>query len=211
MHHLHYLDFLNHIPLPNWLQQERAQLATRCKQKEERTFKSFDLALERLEKETGLFYLHLHPTYGLNTTITLIDPLGIAHKVYLDHIPFALQHKGELAQPVIHRLMRQGHVDEAKRRIDSLIDLILERAKKGVADRDPVVRRNFGFLEDRAFEIDLGSFSDMSHLALPRYYRQDIFFSTMKFKKWLIRHYPVLASHLESKIMEILLGDDLDL
>jgi len=90
----------------------------------------------------------------------------------------------------------------AKTCLESLLDLIFARCQTGVLDRDPIMKRNFGFIGEKAIEIDLGSFSLDAFLKSPRASKRTLFFETMKLRRWIKKNHPELYSFLEEKIQE---------
>ncbi len=110
-----------------------------------RTFSSIKLSYDALREETGLLYLHLNPTADLNKTLTLYDACGIAHQIDLNSTRFILQKKAVPTESHFAALKKKGDDPLAKASIDSLVALILDRCKKGYADRD-FVNRNVGFI-----------------------------------------------------------------
>jgi hypothetical protein len=165
-------------------------------------FGSCKISYDDFRDETGLLYLHINKTTHLNRSLRLIDRLGIAHTIDLDTTSFVLQKTAELAYPAFDRVMAQGDLEGAKRRIDSLIALILARSHKGISDRDPIIRRNFGFIGERAIEIDLGSFTKDPFLRTPSAAKKVLFYETLKFKKWLAKHHPSLLPYFQERLVD---------
>ena len=167
----------------------------------QRTFNSIKLAYDELKQETGLLYLHLNPTDHLCQSLVLYDGSGIQHEIDLDSTRFFLQ---KCAVPLEHHfatLSQRGRHEEAKKSIDSLLDLILSRCKKGVSDRD-VFNKNLGFIGTQAIEIDTGSFQKDPHMQQPWIYKQELFYATLELKSWLKRHYPEMVAYLEDRVSE---------
>ena len=162
--------------------------------KRARLFASCLIAHERLPEETGLIALHLSKTPGyFNQTLTLIDRIGIAHCINLDQIDFALQHRGILALDVLK-------TDKNPRHLDAIFQLIKARCMKGVADRDPIFKRNLAFVGDRAIAIDLGAFVFDESLKNPCFAHRALFFETLKLKRWLYKNAPELLPHFEERL-----------
>jgi hypothetical protein len=166
-----------------------------------RTFNSVKLSYDNLKEETGLIYLHLNPTSSFHKKLILYDPNGIAQEVDLDTARFYIQN---CATPLEKHLLALKENQEQKRAeqcIASLCDLILKRCCKGFADRDPY-NKNFGFIADRAIEIDTGSFIPNLHMKEPRFYKQELLFIGLGLKKWAKDHYPELLAHIDSLLIE---------
>lgn len=167
----------------------------------ERSFNSIKLAYENLKEETGLLYLHLDPSNHFQRTLTIYDGNGINHEVDLDSSLFFLQKRAVLFKNHFKTLSKYQRHDEAKLCIDSLLNMILARSKKGFADRD-VATKNLGFIDGQAVEIDVGSFHKDLRMQDPWFYHQDLYYSTWELKNWLKKNYPEMTSYLANKISE---------
>lgn len=167
----------------------------------QRTFSSIKLAYDELKEETGLLYLHLNPTTHFHKTLTLYDSSGIRHEIDLDTARFFLQKKAIPLESHLAALRSQGADQLAKNSIDSLIQMILSRCKKGYGDRD-ILNRNLGFIGTEAIEIDSGSFLKNPRMKEPWVYKQEIFYATLELKSWLKKNYPEMVGYLEQKVSE---------
>ncbi|MGC2596164.1 MAG: hypothetical protein WA347_07780 [Rhabdochlamydiaceae bacterium] len=167
----------------------------------QRTFSSVKLAYEELKEETGLLYLHLNPTDHFHRMLTLYDRNGIRHEIDLDSTRFFLQKRAVPIQHHFSNLRKNGKHREASESIDSLLNLILSRCKKGFADRD-FFNKNLGFIDNQAIEIDTGSFHKNLHMRESRMYKRELFFATLELKSWLKKNYPEMVSHLEEKVFQ---------
>ncbi|HSX11968.1 MAG TPA: hypothetical protein VLF61_00565 [Rhabdochlamydiaceae bacterium] len=199
-HHMRPESILNHVPLPSFLEPLRTKIVQERIERLHSIFSSFKLAHDRFKERTGLLYLHLNKTDDLQQTLTLVDSIGIAHTFDVDQLEFALQKKAILAYPKIHQCMKTGDRETAKACLKSLVELIVERSRAGLADRDPIVKRNFGFIDETAVEIDLGSFYEDALLTKPVAYKRELFFECIKLKSWVKKRYPELYPFLEETV-----------
>ena len=199
-HHMRPDSFLNRLILPHFLEPARQKIIRLRKERLQEIFLSFKLAHEHFKENTGLLFLHLNKTNYLQQKVTLVDNIGIAHVFDLDKLEFALQKKAVLAYPKLQACMKMNDVAAAKRCLNSLIDLMVERSKSGLADRDPVMKRNFGFIGEKAIEIDLGSFYADPLLVNPAAYKKRLFCESLKLKRSIHKRYPELYPFLEEKI-----------
>lgn len=199
--HLVASSFFFRIALPSacdaWrvrkiLEQERKHLHKR----QAFFFNSCALANRDLKEESGLIYLCLQPDSHFARQIKLIDTWGISHYLDLSRTEFALQKKADLLFPTLERLIIDGREKEAKAAIDSLISLICRRCEKGIGDRDPNLVINFGFVEGKAIEFDLGSYFSNPSLNTPFATAKELFFSTYALRQWLEKHSPELLEYL---------------
>ena len=171
-----------------------------------RTMLSLKLAYDNLKEETGLVYLHLNPSYHLKKKLTIYDPNMIGHQVDLDTTRFLLQQRAYPIAKHLLKLRAQGAHTHAQDGIDSFMDMMLSRCKKGFADRD-IVNRNFGFINNQSIETDSGSFIPYPLMQHSRLYKQELFFGTLELKGWLIKNYPEILPHFHAKLNEELSRD----
>ncbi len=167
-------------------------------------FESLKIAYEELRIETGLIYLHLNQTDVFHQKVRVWDRIGVAHTLDLDTTQFLLQHKAQLAPEKFLQLRRAGNLDEAKHCVDALLSHHKLCCTKGIVDRDPVLERNFGFVGDKAIEVDLGSYVKDPFTTTAAGMKKQLFFATLDFKQWMEKNYPELKDYLEEKISAIL-------
>lgn len=203
-HHMRIPSWINKVPLPALFEPMRSDL---CKQRLDRRktfFTSCILAYERLREQTGLLYLHLNQTTYFPKKLVIHDNIGIAHQIDLDQTQFALQKRADMAFPTLASTIKCGKIEEAKEQIDSLLNLILSRCEAGVADGDPIIKRNMAFIGNRAVEIDLGSYFLDESLQDPVAARRVLFFETLKLRRWVKKRHPNLEGFLDQRLKELL-------
>lgn len=199
-HHIRQAKLLAKLlPLPYFI-----KLAKMKEMRLLNSFASCKIAYEELKEETGLLFMHLGKTMNSLPRVTLIDKLGIEHKVALDEVHFFVQKKADLLLPALEKDMAAAGVAKAKKRIYDLLALIVERCKKGIADRDPTLCKNYGFLDERAIVIDVGSFSKNPHLMHPQLYKRELFYETLPLRCLLTRHFPELVVHFDEEFERII-------
>ena len=123
------------------------------------TLQSFAIAQKHLKEETGLIATHLDGQIPLSAPLTIIDKLGIAHKMDANRYPFIIQERVTLVKDRIDELMHAGQVEQAHVAIASLFALVQKRIEKKIEDQDPNLSKNFGFCQNHAIQIDAGRFS----------------------------------------------------
>jgi len=163
---------------------------------------SYELADKLLHNETALIYTHLYPTNHLKSEVTLVDKLGIEHRLNLDETGFVVQKKAELIYPALLECRKRG---EGREVIFQLVTLLALRHKKGIADNDPLLRTNCGFIDGTPVLLDLGPFSQDARCQNPGYYIPEILRITESLKTWLQIHYPERLPDLEEALSEIAL------
>lgn len=164
------------------------------------TFDSCSIAYHTLKEETGLIALHLNPTAPTGKTLELVDRLGTSHRVFLDATRFILQQRADHIYPRLQTLIAQGDLDGAKACLDSLVALLRTRYQKGIADRDPVIKTNYGLIGNRAIEIDLGSFSHNPLLKQPHFTARQLRFETQDLALWLHTQSHELAQYFDAQV-----------
>ncbi len=159
-------------------------LRTGKEKKMERLFLACRLAFEDLREETGVIYLHLNWTEGRLPVFRGKDRLGRSFQIPLDQYRFVVQKKGKSFEGAL--LEAKGDPEAMGRRFEQFLDLLENRTAKGIWNKDPSLKRNFGFLEDRAVELDFGSYRRVENLdrknEIERYCR--------KMRRWLLKNAP---------------------
>ncbi len=199
-HRRHIPAYLAALPLPKPLADRRTRRSMKKEGKLLRDFASYKLAYERLPEETGVLFVHLNKTDDLHPTLRIVDKLGIAHSLDLDRVEFVLQKRATLVYPHLKAQLEQNNLEGAKSSIRSLVDLIVERSKKGIFDEDARIHRNFGFVEGKACIIDVGRLVNDPKRKESVHYLNDLYKITTPFKEWLQHHHPQLVSTLDQEI-----------
>ncbi len=168
------------------------------------SFHSFKLAYNELREETGLLYLHLNQSHDLEQTVSLVDRLGYTYEIPLDQLSFLLQKRASLIYPTLDRLKASGDYETARKTIKNILSLISSTAQKGIIDFDPILRKNYGLLEDRAIFIDLGSLSRDESLKEPSRMKAHVCEMTGSLKTRLENLYPEFLPFYNEEIAQYL-------
>lgn len=195
--------WLKVLPLPSSFETYRKTKEEFFQSRRLKDFRSYKMAYEYLQKETGLIYLHLNKSSDLQKKVTIFDKIGIRHQIDLDQMEFVLQRRASHVYPQIKALMQRGEVDTAKKAIVSLVHLITKRSQLGIYDKDPDIVTNFGIIEDKMIQIDIGRYRMDETRKENRVIHDDVIRITDKFKKWLDGNYPELGKVLEQEIEKI--------
>lgn len=130
------------------------------KQRELNTLlQSYKLAFEEAREETGLLAVHLNATSDLKRKISLVDKLGILHKIDADSTHFILQKRAQLVLPTLKELHAQGNLQAAKDALSSLLKLGKTLEKRKLYDSDAHLSKNYGFIESAPILLDCGNLS----------------------------------------------------
>ncbi len=160
-------------------------------------FTSYKIAFEQMKEETGLVFLHLNKTNDLKQKVTIYDKLGIIHELDLDTMEFMLQKKATLIFTALTGWMENGEVDRAKLGITSLFKLLQLRCAKGIFDKDPDLKTNFGFYQDKAVQIDVGRFKIYK---TGEAQKNEIVRITDGLHHWINANYPELSNYFEEQL-----------
>ncbi|HSX13684.1 MAG TPA: hypothetical protein VLE96_04600 [Chlamydiales bacterium] len=204
--HLRPPMWLTHFPLPLFLHAYRDEKIALNRTKTERTFESYKIAYHDLKEETGLVFVHLNWSDDLKLHTTIFDKLGIPHCLDMDSMHFILQRRAQLLYPVISQWMENKQLEQAKKGMNDLLALLVSRYKKGIGDKDPDLCTNFGFLDNRPVQIDVGRFSrqtDKRHESC----LEEIVRITDKFNSWLKDQHPELSDYLQEQIKTITINE----
>lgn len=197
-------SWLHAFPLPSALHHLRDQVIGFRNYRIDTTLLSCKISFDKLREETGTLYLHLNKTDHFKKSLTLIDNIGVVHSIDLDTTRFLLQKKGELVYPYLTKLMKNGEEAKAKRAIQSLLNLIVSRSQKGIANTDALMVQNFGFIEERAVEIDTGSFIQDEIQKNPEVYKRDLLYLSLPLRRWLAQNHPLLVASYDQELLTLL-------
>ena len=161
-----------------------------------------------MQEQTALLYVHLQKGAELPSSLFLIDRLNIAHPIDPNAIGFVIQKKVDLAYPALKKMIDEGKTSEASQALSSLLDLFFWKYGHGIADNDPLIRTNYGFLEGKAVQIDIGPLSKDEAVCSQQYQQKESerVFASLKF--WLIKNAPSLIPALDRELQERLSCED---
>jgi hypothetical protein len=163
-------------------------------------FSACKLAYTLVPEETGLVYLHLNLTENQLPTLFFKGPLGQSFSLPLDSYRFALQKK---AEPLKDALLKGASLGKIEMYLDSILSLLVKRVDKGICNTDGNFFRNFGFIENRAVEIDFGNYEHDSRLVNPYRKKEEISRFTSSLRSWLYSQDPQWAFYLDEQMEKI--------
>jgi hypothetical protein len=191
---MYVLKFPRHRQLPFWktlFMQEPSM---------HEDFASYTLAFEELKEETGLVYLHLNPTQDFQTTVTIVDKIGIAHVLPLDTMTFLLQKKAQLLYTSLEERIAKGEIEHAKTTLTNLGYLLKSRYEKGLIDADSDLNTNFGCIETTPIQIDIGRLTRGQKTAAQQ--SEELLKTTDNLSQWLRAREPLLDQHLQTTLCD---------
>ncbi len=146
-------------------------------------FSSCRLAYEQGKEEAGLLYAHLQPKTVWNKKVEIIDKIGIHHQIEIDQTTFLLQKKADLFCSNLN-----------EKTIQAFIDHIKTRTERGIANLDAMVERNYGIVEGKVIDIDIGSFIPLKG---PRV--RQIFYELLPLRAYLQQNNPNLLDYFDEQ------------
>lgn len=198
-HKLEPTSWLAYLP---WIDTDAKKEYLFRKKKAENTFQACKLSYELFQEQTGLIYIHLTPS-PLSTKVTLSDKREKIHHVNLGKTSFLLQKKAELIYPRINTLMKERNENGAKQVIDNVLSLLDYLGAAGVVDNDPILRKNFGLIQDRALQIDTGKLKIDPVSKEQKLYKKSLRNITTSFRKWIALNHPTLTEHFEQRVEQL--------
>ena len=160
-------------------------------------FNSCKLAGAIAPEETGLVYLHLNCTSGKLPILNAKDPVGRPVRLPLDSCRFALQKK---VKPLSSTLLEERELHRLSERLEEIVVLLEGRIEKGIGNKDPSLWRNFGFLEDRAVEIDFGNYIARPDFSESSCRRAELERYARHLRAWLEKNAPEHLSEFNERI-----------
>lgn len=163
------LPWLEPLPFKEYLA-NRAKRAANLQQ-------SSHLALEKLPDETQLV------VPALPDKFTLIDKLGITHTVPSSSVHFYVQRKAV-------NFADHFNNNPTDTLIHSFVQTVTTQCRKGVANLDPVIDRNYGVVDGHVILLDIGSFLNSSKLHHPAAIQHEIVLELLPLRAWLQKNHP---------------------
>ncbi|MCB1106693.1 MAG: hypothetical protein KDK76_01185 [Chlamydiia bacterium] len=198
---------LTSLPLPSSLALKRENWIEKKKETVNATFGSCKTAYTEFKKETGILFLHLNKTPHFNPILTVKDRIGLKHQIPLGEVEFIIQKKAIPTPSYLLALKQEGKTKEAQKALSDLFSLTVMRAKKGYSDKDPHLIRNFGFIDGKGIELDVGGFHHDPKKDLNYFYNQELKRIHQKLIPWLERHYPELVPYAEEEMSTLSLNN----
>lgn len=189
--------FLRKMPAPLFLKKWKNNLLLQREKRMKSIFSSAMIAHLELAEQTGVFHLNLNPTQGRYPKLKIYDNIGIGYTIDLNTTPFLLQKRADLLFSYL-----EAHPESKKEIIDSLFTCITNRSKMGISNRDPLLYRNFGVLDGKVVEIDVGSFVETPYIKSPLFAKKELFYETLELKEWISKYSPDMTGYFEQKLMQ---------
>lgn len=199
-YHLKPATWLENMPLKGSLEKWKNSTLEKRKKKIATALNSYKIAAQSLEKECGLIYLQILPSSSFHQHVRITDKLGRGHSIDLGQYGFILQRKAQLIYPTLGTWIKHNQIDDAKKALLSLVQLLVQRSLKGIQDSDPDLHKNAGFIGTDAVFIDVGGFQNNTAVHNPAVYKHDLYKITKNLRQWLKIQSPELNTYLEEQI-----------
>ena len=193
--HMRILPWVTH-PLSYQFSKKRQKIKEYNIQKLSYNLGNYKNSFQDLKEETGLILVHMNKTNYLHRKVTLVDKTKAQYQLPLDQVTFILQHKADLIYPTLDALAQEKKWEEAKRVVSNIVHLIASTTQKGYVDEDPVLRKNYGLLPDRAIHIDVGDMIKKEDINYICHVKE----MTESLRKRLENNYPELLEHYYQEI-----------
>ena len=161
---------------------------------------SFDISIHELRNQTGLLAVHLGQSFPQGKKIILVDKLGIKHSLRREKTPFVLQYKKPILMNEFSLARKNGDTQKAEKILDAMLDVIVERAEKGILNRDRSFLRNYGFDGEKGYQIDVGSFYRNPKIEGRAAYEKSIRDSIDPVLEWLAKTDPEMLDYLNKTL-----------
>jgi hypothetical protein len=200
--HMRLFPWLNH-PFSYRFDERRKKIKEYNRQRLRSNLQSYKESYLHLKEETGLILLHINATENLYPMVTLVDKTQAQYRVPLDKVTFILQRKADLIYPTLDKLLRENRRDDAKKVISDVIHLITTCCQRGYVDKDPVLRKNYGLLSDRAIHIDVGDLIKNEAVKSKENYIPHVKEMTGNLRKRLEQNDAELLEHYDQEISSL--------
>jgi hypothetical protein len=143
--------------------------------------------------------------------VTFVDKIGKEHQISLNQVPFVVQKRAQMIYAYTSELIKKGEKEEALDALTSILYLIKDRCQKGYVDKDGGVSSNYGFVDGKPVEIDLGRVVKDESIKDPVNYLREILRVAKKIEIWLQTAAPELNAPFQERVQKILSNEDVAL
>jgi hypothetical protein len=155
---------------------------------QKRYYTACRIASELAPEETALVVSHIEPS-GNWPRVRLHLPHFRKIDISLEEWSFVIQEKGER----IFSVLEAADTDHMGKKLRSLRALLKSRAGKGIVNLDSDIHRNFGFVGDRAVELDFGAYE----LSSTPDAAKEVNRFACRISSWLKKHRPEWVEYWE--------------
>ena len=165
--------------------------------------KSYLLAIDPLQKETELIFLHLYRLQDLDTQLLVFDKRGKQQMLCLDDYAFLFQKKGEPIYQSITQWMRNNQIDKAKSLVVQIVKSVFTLCQQVVIDQPSNIKKHMACIDEQCFFMDLEHFQKQKEILQCTAYLQQVDQMIKPFEIWLKQKHPELAIELKNQITKL--------
>lgn len=172
---------------------------SRVGQKQSRLLRSYKLAARRLQKETGLIFLHLQEDADAFHPLTITDANSHSYQIDPNVTLFMLQKGSSNFKETIELFMAKNDIEKAKEALNKTICLLVELSEKKVLNLYGKTGKhmNIGLCDTEATLIDCGKLTYHPKAKTEVLFLRNLH-ALKPINKWLMLNYPELSKHLHS-------------
>jgi hypothetical protein len=166
-------------------------------------YNSYLLAIDRLQKETGLIFLHLDRLQDLDTQLLVLDKKGQQRILSLDDYAFVFQKKGDPIYQTITKLMRNNQIDKAKALVGHTLQSVFTLCREVVIDESSVIKKHMSCIGEQCLFMDVEHFQRQKEMIDGIAYLQQVDDIIDSFEIWLKQKHPKLAIEAKNQITQL--------
>lgn len=164
---------------------------------------SYLLAIDPLQKETGLIFLHLDRSQYLDTQLLVLDKKGNQRMVPLDEYAFLFQKKGDPIYQTITKWMRNNQIDKAKALVGHIIQSVFTLCQEVVIDESSIIKKHMACIGEQCLFMDVEHFQRQKEVIDGTAYLQQVDDIIDSFELWLKQKHPELAIEAKNQITQL--------
>lgn len=199
-HHKRLYPNFSLLCYPKMFRKYLDQKIQRKKEKFYRSLLSPAIACSLLKTESALIYSHLQKTNFLASKLKIFDKLHNQFILDADEFAFIVQKKGISVREKLDLVENDN--DAIKQVFKDILILSHQRADRGILDRDNDLYNNFGYVEERAVFLDVGTFY-LANENVKNDYIKEEFKAINRLKKSLKTSHPKLIELLDEVCLEL--------
>jgi len=202
--HFNSYCWLDYLPLPDKLNPKRRQRRQKKANSRCDTFQSLEIAFNHLKEQTGLVYMHLNRSDNIQRKVKLIYSDDRQPVCNIDDMEFIIQKRATVGFEYVDNLLKAGDKNQAVGSLIAYLKLIRTRCEKGLGDQDLQFYKNFGFIDGRPVEIDIGDFFILPNMQDPQQWVQEVKNASYELIAYIERTCPDLLDTFQSRLEELL-------
>lgn len=168
-----------------------------------RRYNSCLLAIDSLQKETGLMFLHLDRSQNLDIQLLVFDKKGQQRILSLDDYAFVFQKKGDPIYQTITKWMRNKQIDKAKALVGHIIQSAFSLCQEVLIDESSIIKKHMACIGEQCLFMDVEHFQRQNEVIDSTAYLQQVDDIIDSFEIWLEQKHPELAIEAKNQINQL--------